>query len=118
LAEVAQADDFIVSDRLVSLILAQVSENKALNAVFADLFSAEGAEIYLKPVEDYVSVAALRSFGTVVEAARRRDETAIGYRIAAMGGDKANNYGVVINPPKSASIAFVEGDHIIVLAES
>ena len=30
LAEVTQADDFIVSDKLVSLMLAQVSENKDL----------------------------------------------------------------------------------------
>jgi hypothetical protein len=118
LAEVAQADDFIVSDRLVSLMLAQVSENKALNAVFADLFDPEGAEIYLKPVGDYVSVAAPGNFGTVVEAARRRGETAIGYRIAARGSDKANQYGVVINPPKSASVTFAEGDRVIMLAES
>ena len=118
LAEVAQADDFIVSDRLVSLMLAQVSENKALNAVFADLFDAEGAEIYLKPLRDYVSVAAPSNFGTVVEAARRRGETAIGYRIAAKGSDKANQYGVVINPPKSAPVTFAEGDRVIVLAES
>jgi ion channel POLLUX/CASTOR len=118
LAEVAQADDFIVSDRLVSLMLAQVSENKALNAVFADLFNAEGAEAYLKPLKDYVSVAAPSNFGTVVEAARRRGETAIGYRIAAKGSDKANQYGVVINPPKSAPVTFAEDDRVIVLAES
>src|SRR5262249_6504212 len=48
LAEVTRADDFIVSDKLVSLILAQVSENKALNAVFTDLFDPDGSEIYLK----------------------------------------------------------------------
>jgi hypothetical protein len=118
LAEVAQADDFIVSDRLVSLMLAQVSENKALNAVFADLFDPAGAEIYLKIVGDYVSVTAPSNFGTVVEAARRRDETAIGYRIAAMSGAKANQYGVVINPSKSAPVTFAEGDRVIVLAES
>ena len=58
LAEVTQADDFIVSDRLVSLMLAQVSENKALNAVFADIFDPEGAEIYLKPATDYVTEGA------------------------------------------------------------
>ena len=47
LAEVTHADDFIVSDRLVSLLMSQVAENAQLNAVFADLFDAAGSEIYL-----------------------------------------------------------------------
>src|SRR4029077_849627 len=41
LAEVTRADDFIVSDRLISLYLSQVSENKALSVIFADIFDAE-----------------------------------------------------------------------------
>ena len=54
LAEVTRADDFIVSDRLVSLLLTQIAENQDLTAVFADLFDAEGSELYLKPAADYV----------------------------------------------------------------
>ncbi len=49
LAEVTQADDFIVSDKLISLMLSQVSENKQLTEVFDQLFSSDGAEIYLRP---------------------------------------------------------------------
>jgi voltage-gated potassium channel Kch len=45
LANVTRADDFIVSDRLVSLMLAQLAENPKLSDVFADLFDPEGAEI-------------------------------------------------------------------------
>ena len=56
LAEVTRADDFIVGDQLVSLLLTQISENKALNAVFSDLFDPEGSEIYLKPAKDYVQL--------------------------------------------------------------
>src|SRR4029078_422370 len=55
LAEVTQADDFIVSDKLVSLMLSQVSENKQLAAVFADLFDPEGSEIYIKPAGDSIT---------------------------------------------------------------
>ena len=47
LAEVTQADDFIVSDRLISLMLSQLSENEELNAVFDELFNPEGSEVYL-----------------------------------------------------------------------
>lgn len=46
LAEVTRADDFIVSDRLISLLLTQVAEEKQLNAVFSDLFDAAGSEVY------------------------------------------------------------------------
>jgi voltage-gated potassium channel Kch len=117
LAEVTQADDFIVSDRLVSLMLSQVSEDKALNAVFADLFDPQGAEIYLKPATDYVAEGAAVNFYTVVEAARRRGEVAFGYRLQAAAGDKARSYGVVVNPDKSAPITFAPADRVIVLAE-
>jgi len=117
LAEATRADDFIVSDRLVSLMLAQVSENKQLNAVFADIFDPEGSEIYIKPAVNYVRLGAAVNFYTVVEAARRRGEIAIGYRLQAQAGDATRSYGVVINPNKSDRVVFAEGDRIIVIAE-
>ncbi|HVR97078.1 MAG TPA: potassium transporter TrkA [Thermoanaerobaculia bacterium] len=118
LAEVTQADDFIVSNKLTSLILAQVSENKELAAVFADLFDPEGAEIYLKPAKNYVAIGRPVSFHTVVEAAVRRGEVAIGYRHEALSKDASKAYGVVVNPKKSERIPFAENDRIIVLAEN
>jgi voltage-gated potassium channel Kch len=117
LADAARVDDFIVSERLVSLLLSQVSENKALNAVFGDLLDPAGAEIYLKPAMDYVKSGVEVSFYTVVEAARRRGETAIGYRLRAFGTDPDRGYGVVVNPVKSAPVTFTPQDRIIVLAD-
>lgn len=118
LAEVTQADDFIVSDNLISLLMAQVSENKHLNAVFNDLFDSAGSEIYLKPAGDYVAVGQSVNFYTVVEAARRRGESAIGYRVLAHANDSAEQYGVRVNPKKSESVTFAAEDRIIVVAES
>ena len=117
LAEVARADDFVVSDRLISLVMSQISENKALGAVFADLFDPEGSEIYLKPAADYIQPGEPVNFYSVVEAARRRGETALGYRLLAEANDASRAYGVVINPEKSVPVAFAEQDRIIVLAE-
>lgn len=118
LAEIAQADDFIISDELVSLMLAQVAENKDLTAVFQDLFDPEGAELYLKPVSQFVQPGQAMNFYTVVEAARRQGATAIGYRLQAQAYDRSNSYGVKINPVKSQTITFAPEDKIIVLAES
>lgn len=117
LAEVARADDFIVSDRLISLMIAQVSENKHLNAVFADILDPEGSEIYLKPAADYVVTDRPVPYAAVVEAARRRGETAIGYRIAAQHEESDVAYGVRLNPRKDAMVTFEADDRVIVLAE-
>lgn len=118
LAEVTRADDFIVSDKLVSLLLAQISENKRLAAVFADLFDPEGCELYLKLVGDYVELNQPLTFSTVVEAARQRGEVAIGYRLRALASDASQAYGVRVNPNKSNPITFAAEDRLIVLAES
>jgi voltage-gated potassium channel Kch len=117
LAEVTRADDFIVSDKLVSLMLSQVSENKELGVVFADLFDPEGAELYLKPAGDYVQPGRPVNFYTVVESARRRGQVAIGYRIKSEVDDASRSHGVAINPDKSKTVAFAEEDRVIVLAE-
>lgn len=117
LADVTRADDFIVSDKLVSLMMAQVSENKYLNAVFGDLFDPEGSEVYLKPAGEYVALGLPVNFYTVVEGARRRGETAIGYRIKALSKDASQAYGVTLNPAKHAAITFTAHDKVIVLSE-
>jgi voltage-gated potassium channel Kch len=117
LAEISRADDFIVSDRLVSLMLSQLSENKELSAVFEDLFDPEGSELYLKPANHYVTPGEPVNFYTVLESARRRGEVAIGYRIAEYGHDPEKSYGVVVNPDKSEPITFTEKDRIILLSE-
>ncbi|MCC6146447.1 MAG: potassium transporter TrkA [Anaerolineaceae bacterium] len=117
LAESTRADDFIISDRLISLMLTQISENKQLGAVFADLFDAEGCELYIKPAAMFVETGKALNFYTVVEAARRCGAVAIGYRIHAEAHDAAAEYGIHINPRKSQMVTFVPEDRIIVLAE-
>lgn len=118
LAEATRADDFIVSNKLISLMLAQISEQKQLNAVFEDIFDPEGSEIYIKPASRYISLGESVNFYTVAESAARKGELAIGYRIKSLANDPANSYGVTINPDKSLNVKFTESDKIIVLAEN
>lgn len=116
LAQVTQADDFIVSDKLISLLLTQTAENPHLSQVFSQLFSPDGSEIYLKPADHYVRPGVPVNFYTVAESARRRGETAIGYRVAAQA-KQAPSFGVHLNPDKAQQIMLQPGDKIIVLAE-
>lgn len=117
LADITSADDFIVSDKLLSLLMTQVSENKYLMRVFEDLFDADGSEIYIKPAKEYVSIGEPVNFYTILESAARKHEVALGYRILAKSRDANEQYGVVVNPKKSELIELTEQDEIIVLSE-
>ena len=117
LAEVTKADDFIVSDKLISLMLSQVSENKKLAEVFRYLFSSDGSELYLRPASSYVKPGTDVNFYTVLEAARQRNEIAIGYRIQADSHEASKAYGVKVNPKKSTRVNFTPEDQVLVLAE-
>ncbi|MEU8772604.1 NAD-binding lipoprotein [Streptomyces sp. NPDC048606] len=117
LAPAREGADFIVSGHLISLLMTQISENRHLAAVFAELFDAEGHELYLRPAADYVRTGREVSFATVVASAGRRRECAVGYRSAA-GSGTAPAHGVHLNPDKRQRIRFTDADRIIVLAES
>jgi hypothetical protein len=117
LAAVAEADDFIVSNTLVALLMSQISENVHLVRVFDDLFTAGGYEIYLKPASEYVPANMDLPYAAVVEAALRRGEVALGIRLAATAKDPKASFGVIVNPQKSAPMRLGPGDKIVVLAD-
>jgi ion channel POLLUX/CASTOR len=116
LAKVARVNDFIVSNKLVSLLIAQISGNRKLNAVFAEIFDADGSEIYLKPVSEYVKTGVPVNFHTLSQVAARRGEMAIGYKLehAAAGNDET--HGVKISPAKDSFVTFALEDRLVVLA--
>ena len=118
LASITKADDFIVSDKLISLLMSQVSENKFLMKVFESLFEAEGSEIYLKPVTEYVSHDSPVDFYTIIESARRKGHSAFGYRLEHLAEYSSAAFGIQVNPNKSTKIQFNANDKIIVLAEN
>jgi hypothetical protein len=93
LAEVTRADDFVVSNKLVDLMLAQASENEYLSAIFDDLLDEKGSEIYMRLAADYVTTDKPVTFYTVAEAARR-------------GGDRLPPYVQRTRPTATASVAW------------
>jgi voltage-gated potassium channel Kch len=112
LARATGADDFVVSDELSSLTLAQLAERADLEPVFTDLFDVAGSALALHPAGWYVRSEAV-PFRRVVAAARARGETAIGYRIAraAVGTPR-----VVLNPGKSDPVMLSDNDQVVVIA--
>jgi hypothetical protein len=117
LAAVTRADDFIVSGKLVSLMMSQLAENPELRPIFDDMFDEDGSEIYLKPAGDYVKLGEPVDFYTVVESARRRGQIAFGYRLLSQASDPDRNYGVAMNPDKAEQVTFGDEDKLIIIAE-
>ena len=112
LARATGADDFVVSDELSSLMLAQLAERPDLEDVFADLFDVEGSAIALQPATWYVTSGEV-PFRRVVAAARARGESAIGYRIEHGPGGLPV---VVLNPHKTDPVTLGGGDQVVVIA--
>ena len=109
IAQTTGVDDFIVSDELSSLMIAQVSERLELQAVFNELFDAEGCFVSLRPAPLYAPVNEETSYASIVASAVLRGDTAIGYRLG--------HEPPVLNPPKSTRLRLSDEDQVLVLAE-
>jgi len=117
LATIAQIGDFVVSEELVSSLLAQVAEAPALADLWEDLCDADGHEIYLKPAWRYVAPDETVTFADVMARARARDEIALGYKLKSLEQDSSKRYGIVLNPPdKLAPVKLGPEDRIIIVA--
>jgi len=119
LARLTRIDDFVVSSRLVSLMLTQASENEYMERIFGDLLDEQGSEIYLRPASSYVPLGQRCSFYDVARAAAARGEVAIGHHLLSPGEDAAHSLrGIIVNPVKSGPVVYDDSDRIIVLARS
>jgi voltage-gated potassium channel Kch len=108
LADPVGVDDLIVSDALSSLLMAQLSERAELQAVFDDLFDAEGAVVELRPAASVAPYGHV-TYAEVVAGGAAVGTSVFGYRSVATGA-------VRLNPPKSTVLDLAPGDEIVVVA--
>lgn len=106
-AQTTGVEDFIVSDELSSLMIAQLSERLELHKVFDELFDTAGSFISLHPAPLYAPGGPV-AFAAIVAAGSARGQTVFGWRLAATGE-------VVVNPPKSGVVELGEADQVLVL---
>lgn len=107
LARQTATDDFVVGDGLASLVLAQLTEQRDLHGVFAELLGAGGTEISLRPATDYVgATGAATTFRDVVRTSIGRGEIAFGIRSAG---------GILLSPRKSTPLTVGPDTSVIVL---
>ena len=111
-------NDFIISNRFISMILAQLSEDSDIKKVYDDLFSEDGSEIYLKPVELYFeSLPAEVTYADAIRIAQKRGEVCLGIKIRDLEEDMDKNFGVKLIPDKNETFSLKAGDALVVLSE-
>jgi hypothetical protein len=108
------SSEVVIPPMILSHILAQVALRRELRVVFDDLFGPEGSEIFFRPAAEYGLVGREVDFATLRHEVARRNETALGLRLASRtpGGDDE----VLINPPRDRKWLLRPSDQLVVLA--
>lgn len=81
-----------MSNQIISSVIAQVSEDRDINAVLRELLTAEGSETYIRSVSKFVDLKKedKMSFWDIALRARQHREVAIGYKPAGLGFREAS----------------------------
>jgi len=115
----AGVNDFIISNRMVSMMFAQISEEPDIQRVYDDLFQEDGSEIYVKPAWLYFEQLPVTcTFGDLMKLVQKRDEEiCIGYKLKELETDGDENYGVKLIPFKDTEVTLGAEDGLVVVAE-
>ena len=105
--------EIMVSPVIISHMLARVALRCELRAVFDELFSSGGCEIFFRRIPDYGLTGGEYTFGDLQRAVDSRGEIAIGLRRA--GQDRIQGGGVQLNPGRDEHLQLSENDELIVL---
>jgi hypothetical protein len=110
LVAIASADDFMVSNKMVSMALGQMSQSINCHPLVEELFNPAGMEMHIKPINLFAEPGERCTFWTIAGRARTRLCIAIGYT--------SDGEGLVINPAdKSEPRLWQPNDRIVVISE-
>lgn len=115
LAQITEVKDFVVSSNITSLMVTQISQSRKLRGIFHELLTADGAEIYIRPAADYVSLDVPVTMYTASAACSHKNQVFMGYRKTDATG---NSFDIITNPDKSETLTFNANDSFIVLAQN
>jgi len=117
--------EVIVSPVIISHMLTRVALRREMRAVFDEVFSSGGCEVFFRRIADYGLAEILSqipdydpvggdcTFADLQRAADARGEIAIGIRRA--GQERTARGGVELNPGRDESLQLNENDELIVL---
>ncbi|OCR01723.1 hypothetical protein BCD67_13970 [Oscillatoriales cyanobacterium USR001] len=115
----AGVKDFLITNQFVSKILAQASQDPLVLPIYRELFSAEGNELYLKPISLYFPPQYIGklTFADCVLAAQNRGEVCIGVKIGGFAQDKDKKFGIDLIPNLDKRLHLTPNDSLITFAE-
>ena len=114
----AGVKDFVISNRFISMLIAQMSEEARIKEVYDILFKEDGSEIYLKPISLYLDeIPETMTFADCMALAQKREEVCLGVKIKSKEAIAAENFGVKLIPEKSTAYNFKPDDCLVVLSE-
>lgn len=114
--ELAGLANFILTNLIVSRVLAMVAERKEIRAVLNEILGAYGNDIELVPAQKYVELGTKASFADVSHRARGYKEIIIGVRRVVETEDGPVD-NVSLNPRnKFEPVWWHKGDQFVVLA--
>jgi hypothetical protein len=104
------ADDYVVSDALVSRIMAQTAEQPERREVLSSLYAAAGPSVHLVAAGE-LEVDGERGFDEIIATTYRSGRLALGWRRASHRGGE-----LVLNPPSERRVDLQADDSIVVIA--
>ncbi len=111
-------DDFIISNKLITMILAQLSEEPKISVLYEHLFAESGSEIYVKPAALYFQeLPHSCRFIDLMRLVDKRNEICLGVKKASLSRSPVDNFGIRLNISKNEMLEIAEDDFVVVLAE-
>ena len=112
--------DFILSNKIIARISAQISQEPRLMVVYNELFSEEGNEIYLKSIDQYFGNEELNnvSFADCILRTQAKKEVCIGIKINSKAPVSSHSFAdnIYINPDLGQRFQLTNKDFLIVLS--
>ncbi len=75
-----QVSEYVLSNEMVSMALAMVSEDPAVNTILAELFAEQGNELYVHSAARYLRENETLNMYDITRRARQKREVVIGYK--------------------------------------
>lgn len=117
LARFANPDDFIVSERLVSLLMTQLAENRKRRWIFDEIFRPEGTRIEMQPIASFGGAGDF-TFRDLIEVGRARGVIVIGWQKRIVSSDGRHSINEpCLNPAKGQRIRLTDTDSVIAIVQ-
>src|SRR5690554_3339940 len=112
----SRAGEVMISPILLSHVLAQVALRRELSVILDELFTAGGAEVGFRQLDEYDLDGGVLSYEELDEEVARRGEVFLGVDLASGGGDgKFSERRLELNPSRGESWEIAAADRIVVM---